>query len=66
MKIIEKNGLTEIHADKGLTLTNGEVYTKHIYLGSVDRVENWREITDAEYEKILADNEEADSQEYDI
>ena len=50
MKIIEKNGLTEILADEGLTLTNGEAYAKHIYLGSVDRVENWREITDAEAE----------------
>ena len=54
MKIIEKNGLTEIHADEGLTLTNGEVYTKQIYLGSVDRVENWREITDAEVEELIA------------
>ena len=57
MKTIEKNGLTEIHADEGLTLTNGEVYTKHIYLGSVDRVENWREITDAEAEALIAEAE---------
>ena len=50
MKIVERNGHTEIHADEGLTLTNGEVYTKKIYLGSVDRVENWHEITDAHAE----------------
>ena len=54
MKITEINGLTEIQADEGMTLTNGEVYTKQIYLGSVDRVENWREITDAEVEELIA------------
>ena len=57
MKIVERKGQTEIHADKGMTLTNGEAYTKKIYLGSVDRVENWREITDAEANKLIAEAE---------
>ena len=57
MKIIEKNGLTEIHADEGLTLTNGEVYTKQIYLGSVDRAENWREISDEDAQALIAEAE---------
>lgn len=57
MKIIERNGLKEVYSDEGMTLTNGEVYTKHIYLGSVDRVENWREIPDAEAETLRAEAE---------
>ena len=63
MKITEINGLTEIQADEGMTLTNGEVYTKQIYLGSVDRVENWREITDEEAQTLVAEPEETNEQE---
>lgn len=36
----------EIFPDEGMTLTNGVVYSKHIYLGKWDSPENWREIPD--------------------
>ena len=44
--------ITKLSASDGHVLTNGEVYGKEIYLGKNDRVENWHEITDAEYEEI--------------
>ncbi len=43
--------LIKIRASDGMTLTNGEVYSKEIYLGINDSTENWNEITDAEYEE---------------
>ena len=50
--------LTKITASDGMVLTNGEVYSKEIYLGCNDRIENWHEITDAEYEAVLKKQEE--------
>ncbi|MBO5955585.1 MAG: hypothetical protein J6Q10_02160 [Clostridia bacterium] len=44
--------LTKLTASKGMVLTNGEAYGKEIYLGCNDKPENWREITDAEYDEI--------------
>ena len=49
--------LRKLTASDGMVLTNGEVYGKEIYLGVNDSAENWHEITDAEYEKILAEKE---------
>ena len=49
-----------ITADDGKILTNGEIYGKSIILGSNDRVSNYHEITQAEYEQILA-REEAEA-----
>ena len=49
--------ITKLTASNGYVLTNGEAYGKEIYLGKFDSAENWHEITDAEYEKILADQE---------
>ena len=43
-----------ITAPEGYVLTNGEAYGKEIYLGIYDSAENWHEITDAEYEAIMA------------
>jgi hypothetical protein len=45
--------LRKITANYGYVLTNGDAYGKEIYLGVNDRPENWREITDAEYEQHL-------------
>lgn len=45
--------LRKLTAAEGMTLTNGEVYGKEIYLGKNDSPDNWHEITDAEYETIL-------------
>ncbi len=52
--------LRKIMANVGMVLTNGEAFGKEIYLGVNDSAENWREITGAEYEKILAEQEAAE------
>ena len=52
--------LTKLTASKGMVLTNGEAYGKEIYLGCNDKPENWREITDAEYDEIRKSVEEED------
>lgn len=46
------NELRRITANTGMVLTNGEVYSKEIYLGVNDSPENWWEITDEEYAEI--------------
>ena len=46
-----------ITADEGKVLTNGEIYGRTIFLGSDDRVSNYREITQAEYEEAVAQAE---------
>lgn len=56
------NGLRRIVPSDGMTLYNGEVLSKEVYLGVNDSAENWREITDAEAE-IIANNEEASEEE---
>ncbi len=50
--------LIKITASEDMILTNGEVYSKEIYLGCNDNADNWREITDAEYEEIMKEEEE--------
>jgi hypothetical protein len=47
--------LIKLTATDGMVLTNGEAYGKEIYLGCNDSEDNWHEITEAEYEKILAE-----------
>ena len=50
--------INKITADEGFVLTNGQgVYSKEIYLGKNDKPENWYEITDYEYNQILAEQE---------
>ena len=49
--------LRKLTASDGMVLTNGEVYGKEIYLGVNDSAENWHEITEEEYNKILAEKE---------
>lgn len=46
--------LIKLTADEGLTLTNGEVYGKEIYLGCHDTADNWREIPDSEAAALVA------------
>lgn len=40
--------LRKLTASEGMTLTNGETYSKEIYLGLNDKPENWHEISDSE------------------
>ena len=40
--------IIELVASEGMTLTNGEIYSKHVYLGIHDSPENWHEIPDSE------------------
>ncbi len=46
--------VTRIIADEGKWLTNGDTFGKVVVLGVNDKIENWHEITDEEYEEILA------------
>jgi hypothetical protein len=45
-------------ASEGMILTNGETYGTEVYLGSGDSPDNWREITDEEYNEIQKELEE--------
>ena len=40
--------ITVLEPSDGYTLTNGETYSKRVYLGVNDKPENWREIPDEE------------------
>ncbi len=54
----------QLISDDSMTLTNGETYSKHVYLGKLDAPENWREIPDEDVpsEETIEDKAEA----YDI
>jgi hypothetical protein len=50
-----------IKAKEGMVLTNGEVYSSvggSVYLGINDSPDNWREITEEEYNKLQEELEE--------
>ena len=49
---ITKIEIRKLIASDGMTLTNGEVFGKEVYLGKNDAPENWYEITDVEAEKL--------------
>lgn len=40
--------LVKLTSSEGKTLTNGETYSKEIYLGCNDSVSNWYEINDSD------------------
>ena len=46
---------TPIIANEGKVLTNGEIYGKMIYLADGVSPDTFYEITDAEYQEILAE-----------
>ena len=52
---MKKETITRIKltANDGYILTNDEVYGKEIYLGVNDKADNWHEITEEEYAKVL-------------
>lgn len=43
--------LRKLTAESGKVLTNGETYSKEIYLGKNDKPENWHEIPESEVPK---------------
>lgn len=52
--------LKKITASDGMVLTNGETFSSvggSVYLGVNDSAENWREITEEEYSRIVAEAE---------
>ena len=53
-KIIEIPVLTP---SEGMMLTNGETYSKEVWLGTNDSAENWSEVPMAEYEAYKATQE---------
>lgn len=59
--IISNVEIIYIQAEKGKVLTNGEAYVtsdRKVALGVNDSPDNWHEITEEEYEAILAQIEE--------
>ena len=49
--------LRKLVSAEGYTLFDGETLSKEIYLGVLDKPENWREITDEEAEEIRKEQE---------
>lgn len=43
--------ITVLEAGEGKTLTNGEIYSKQVYLGIYDSPDNWHEIPDEDVPK---------------
>ena len=44
MTIQKYDGKTEIYADDGKILTNGDEYAEIVYLADSDSIDNWKEI----------------------
>lgn len=49
---LSKIEIRKLTSAEGMTLTNGEIFGKKIYLGKNDMPENYNEILDAEAEKL--------------
>ena len=49
-----------LYASKGMVLTNGKTYGKIIYLADTSTEKDYHEITEAEYQSILAEQEVAE------
>ena len=45
-------------ANKGMVLTNGEIYGKKIYLAEGESADKFYEITDEQYWELMAESEE--------
>lgn len=44
--------ITTLEPDDGKWLTNGETFSKKVYLGKNDSPDNWQEITEEEKERF--------------
>ena len=49
-----------IYAEEGCVLTNGDIYGKQIFLADGVSENEFYEITDEEYQKILSENEKTE------
>ena len=47
--------IIKLSASVGMMLTNGEVYSKEVYLGCKDSPENWWEITESQAQEMQTD-----------
>lgn len=56
---ISKIELRKLTPADGMTLTNGSVFSKEVYLGKNDSPENWWEIPNSESERLQKEREEA-------
>lgn len=57
MKVFEMRALK---ASEGMVLTNGDAFSSvggSVYLGINDSYDNWREITEEEYNEIISKQE---------
>ena len=55
---LETIELRKMTASEGMYLTNGAVYSKEVYLGCNDSPDNWYEITEEAYAKIVVEKTE--------
>ena len=53
---------TKLIAEEGMVLTNGETFGKQVFLAPSDSPDNWWEITEEEYSKIVVE-EDANNEE---
>ena len=53
---IEEIKILKLIANEGKSLTNGEAYSKSVYLGVNDSPDNWTEINDDEIPEIIDTN----------
>ena len=52
--------IRKITANEGMVLTNGESFSKEVYLGVNDSPDNWHEITEEEYNTIKEAEEQGE------
>lgn len=67
MKIVEKNGLRILTPNVGYRIANAEctqVYDSVVYLGKLDTMDNYVELTDAEAEELIKQLEGAQKDEH--
>ena len=51
--------INKITAEEGMILTNGKVYLKEVCLTKNSNASDWVEITEAEYQEILKNQEDS-------
>lgn len=55
--------ITKLTASEGHILTNGQAYGREVYLGKNEKVANWYEITQDEYDAIQEELAEREKEE---